>query len=85
MRIRIHNAQDLDELSLTLQKILAHLEDAGVASADRINLYLTPLKPSGDEKTLAPEKLDSFEILADQPAGSKGRGGGKGYRNTRKR
>lgn len=31
-----------DELSLTLQKVMATLADVGVVSADRINLYLRP-------------------------------------------
>lgn len=73
MRIRIKENSDLDELSITLQKILAYLADNGVTSVERCNLYFTPLKPSGKEKELPDDQWDEFEIIRDQP---KVRGGG---------
>ncbi len=79
MRIRINEAQDLDEINITLQKILAFLADQNIHSLDRCNLYFTPLKPSGNEKTMSAQKLDCFEVIADKPK----QGGGsrkKGYK-----
>lgn len=81
MRIRLSNAQTLDELSITLQKILAYMADNGVESVDRCNLYLTAFKPSGAERIIPASKLDDFEIMKDQPkGGGSSRQYGKSYR-----
>lgn len=84
MRIRIKDNQSLEELNITLQMILAYLQDSNVAGASRVNIYLTPLRHDGGEKSLSPVEFERFVTLNDSPkAKSKGQGGG--YRNTHKR
>lgn len=67
MRIRIKENQTLEELNITLQMILAHLQDNNVAGAGRVNIYLTPLRQDGEEKTLSPVDFDRFHIMKDKP------------------
>lgn len=67
MRIKIKNAQSLDEFNITLQIILAYLQDNGVDSVDRCNLYFSAKKPSGNDKVLPAADLDAFEIIPEKP------------------
>ena len=83
MRIRITEDQDLTELSITFQKILAYLEDNGVSSVERCNIYLTPLKPSGSERELPATKLIDFEIMPDKPKTGGGAGRKRSYSKSR--
>lgn len=78
-RIRINDKKNLDELSVTLQKIIAYMDTQGVDSLDGINLYFSPMKPSGKELMIKPAKLDEFEIMPDKPQKD---GGGNGYKKS---
>jgi len=62
--------------------ILAHLQDSHVAGAARVNIYLTPLRQDGNEKTLSPIEFDRFETIKDAPK-AKGKGGGYGKSRQR--
>lgn len=83
MRIRITEDQDLDELSITFQKILAYLADNGVSSVERCNLYLTPIKPSGNVRELPADKWNEFEIMPDKPKTGGGGGRKRSYSKSR--
>lgn len=73
MRIKLNDTQDLDEFSIQLQKLIAFLQDNGVHSLERCNLYLSALKPSGSEKIFEAGRYEDFEIIPDKP----GKGGVK--------
>jgi hypothetical protein len=67
MRIQINEDQSLEELSVTLQIILAYLEDNKVDKAGRVNIYLTPLRKDGDERTLDAVETERFKTFKDKP------------------
>jgi len=82
MRIKIKDAQSLEEFNINLQRILAYLDDNGVDSVDRCNLYFTAKKPSGGEKILPAADLEAFEIIPENPNSG---GGGSTRKPSRRR
>jgi hypothetical protein len=75
MRIKINKDQSLDELYITLQLVLAWLQDNNVQGFKGVNIYLTPLRADGEEKTLPQEKNEHFQTVkqSSQGGGSRGR------------
>ena len=67
MRIRIKNDGTLEEQSLALQIVLAELEKVGVHGLGGLNLYFTPLRQDGNERSFDPIDNAYFETIKTKP------------------
>ena len=84
MRVKVNRKQNINELNITLQVILSHLQDAGVDAVEHCNIYLKPLKPSGDEKSFEPLQTELFDIVPEPPKGTRTSGGrGRSYQRKK--
>lgn len=72
MRIKIKGEQTLENLSITLQKILYMLEQNEVSKVESCNLYFKAKKESGKEKVFSRIDYPEFEIIPEDPKSSRG-------------
>ena len=52
LRVKLKGRYDLEQTCLLLQRMIARLQDADVASIENCSVYLTPLSRSGERMAL---------------------------------